>query len=336
MDVLWIALGKVGGFAAVGAAIDFLLRKGEKERLNDWLIRWWVRFEDVKWTNFGRKDAEFAIGILDRYAGARLWSWKRWRFTLSVGAFAAIVSLVWSAYGLYLIASVKVNGTAIGLPPDMLKQVLSSFNYEGFILMTMGFALSISVTRLISTAAARRSDGKLETALTFSVVLALHLFLFVVWTNFVLAALYDFLEFLSRLRHQDPSSALGGAWAGTTVSILGHFVRDPLGSVTPYRVFSDARAIVSVAADPTLSEDVRRTIISVFSYTAAREMFAHILDWLSFGLRITIALVVLGSLMIGTIIKPLISRAWEGAIESRKPLFTLLFTVLGAVVALAT
>jgi len=57
MDVLWIALGKVGGFAAVGAAIDFLLRKGEKERLNDWLIRWWVRFEDVKWTNFGRKDA---------------------------------------------------------------------------------------------------------------------------------------------------------------------------------------------------------------------------------------------------------------------------------------
>jgi hypothetical protein len=36
---LWIALGKVGGFAAVGAAIALLLRKGEKERLNDWLIR---------------------------------------------------------------------------------------------------------------------------------------------------------------------------------------------------------------------------------------------------------------------------------------------------------
>ena len=65
-------------------------------------------------------------------------------------------------------------------------------------------------------------------------------------------------------------------------------------------------------------------------------MFAHILDWFSFGLRIAIALVVLGSLMIGTIIKPLVSRAWEGAIESRKPLFTLLFTVLGTVVALAT
>jgi hypothetical protein len=74
MDVLWIALGKVGGLAAVGAAIDFLMRKGEKDRLNDWLIGWWVRFEDVKWTNFGRKDAEFAVGILDRYAGARLWS----------------------------------------------------------------------------------------------------------------------------------------------------------------------------------------------------------------------------------------------------------------------
>ena len=163
-----------------------------------------------------------------------------------------------------------MNGTAIGLPPGMLQHVLSSFNYEGFVLMTVGFALWISVTRLISTAAARRSDGKLQTALTFTVVLALHLFLFVVWTSFVLAALYDFIEFLSRLRHQDPMSALGGAWAGTTVSTLEGFFRDPSGSISPYRVFSGASAMVSIAADPTLGEDVRRTIVSAFSYTAAR------------------------------------------------------------------
>ena len=78
------ALKAIGGATAIGGLIDLGMYKADKEKLKDWLETWWLRFTDVKWSNFGRKEAELAIQILDRWAGARLWSWKRWRFSIVV------------------------------------------------------------------------------------------------------------------------------------------------------------------------------------------------------------------------------------------------------------
>ena len=52
------ALTAFGGFAAVGAVIDLAMYKSEKVKLKAKLEDWWLRFTDVKWSNFGRREAE--------------------------------------------------------------------------------------------------------------------------------------------------------------------------------------------------------------------------------------------------------------------------------------
>ena len=94
MDKLVEALTALGGFAGIGALIDLAMYKSEKVKLKTKLEDWWLRFVDMKWSNFGRKEAELAVQILDRWAGPRLWSWKRWRFALIVSFVTLLASLV--------------------------------------------------------------------------------------------------------------------------------------------------------------------------------------------------------------------------------------------------
>jgi hypothetical protein len=65
---------------AAGAFIDFLMGRAGQDRARDLLTRWWVRFDDVHWDNFGRKEALFAISILDRLAGKTIIDLRRWIF----------------------------------------------------------------------------------------------------------------------------------------------------------------------------------------------------------------------------------------------------------------
>jgi hypothetical protein len=58
----------LAGFAAIGGLIDFAMYKSEKEKLKARLEDWWLRFDDLKWSNFGRAEAELAVDILDRVA----------------------------------------------------------------------------------------------------------------------------------------------------------------------------------------------------------------------------------------------------------------------------
>jgi hypothetical protein len=50
-DILWpiIAIGGLGAF------VDFLIGRTGQEIAKDFLLRWWVRFDDVHWKNFGRE-----------------------------------------------------------------------------------------------------------------------------------------------------------------------------------------------------------------------------------------------------------------------------------------
>ena len=72
-DVLW-PIVLVGG---LGAFIDFLIGKAGQERAKDFLLRWWVRFDDVRWRNFGREEGLFAGRVIERWFGRRIWSVRR-------------------------------------------------------------------------------------------------------------------------------------------------------------------------------------------------------------------------------------------------------------------
>jgi hypothetical protein len=72
-DFLWpiIAIGGLGAF------IDFYIGKAGQKRVTDWLETWWLRLSDVRWGNFGREEALFAVQVIDRLFGKRLFSIRR-------------------------------------------------------------------------------------------------------------------------------------------------------------------------------------------------------------------------------------------------------------------
>ena len=52
----------IGGLAGIGALNDLAMyKKPEKDKLKALLEDWWLRFTDVKWSNFGRAEAELAV-----------------------------------------------------------------------------------------------------------------------------------------------------------------------------------------------------------------------------------------------------------------------------------
>ena len=61
----------------LGKLIDFLIGKAGQARAKDFLLKWWMRFDEVKMRNFGREDALFAGQIIDRWFGKRIWNWRR-------------------------------------------------------------------------------------------------------------------------------------------------------------------------------------------------------------------------------------------------------------------
>src|SRR5215471_16532202 len=72
-DILWpVVLG--GG---LGAFIDFLIGRTGQERAKDFLLRWWVRFDDVHWQNFGREEGLFAGKIIGKWFGKKVFSFRR-------------------------------------------------------------------------------------------------------------------------------------------------------------------------------------------------------------------------------------------------------------------
>ena len=52
----------IGG---LGAFIDFLIGKTGQARAKDFLLKWWVRFDDVHWKNFGKEEGLFAGRLIE-------------------------------------------------------------------------------------------------------------------------------------------------------------------------------------------------------------------------------------------------------------------------------
>jgi hypothetical protein len=72
-NILW-PIVLVGG---LGAFIDFVIGKAGQDKARDWLLKWWMRFDDVHWRNFGREEALLAVRLIERWFGRRAWSLRR-------------------------------------------------------------------------------------------------------------------------------------------------------------------------------------------------------------------------------------------------------------------
>jgi hypothetical protein len=64
----------IGG---LGAFIDFVIGSAGQAKAKDFMLKWWVRFDDVRWNNFGREEGLFAGRLIERCFGRRIWSSRR-------------------------------------------------------------------------------------------------------------------------------------------------------------------------------------------------------------------------------------------------------------------
>ena len=334
MDELWIAVGKIGGFAALGALIDLAMRKGERKHLKDWLIVWWDRFDSVNWHNFCRKEAQLAIQILDSSVGRHFWSWKRLVIVLAVGALASMAATTLSTYS--IARALPPNSPAAPSWTHVLEQTISgTAQLAWFTGVLCTFALSMSVNRAISSVAASVASRPSRSILVFSALLLLHVLLFIFWTSIVLHVVNLFvLAFANYLfgsldaKHIYPALLEGVVpwWKSFTWEshFRGLFVLIPGDLQKLWEATS--KGMADSLQMIKLWESVARAV--------TESTFERILGFLAYGMRIAFTLVFLSSYVFRPLIQEPVSRLWAGMIDADKPVFTTLLTIVGVVLAL--
>jgi len=273
----------------------------QQAKLKACLEDWWLRFDDVKWGNFGRKEADAAVALLDRWAGPRLWSWKRWRFSI-------VTVLLLQA----LIALIALIAVALGLLPSLFSDlsVRNLFYLLGmeFLLLpivVIAFALSWSVTRVVAIVVGRMCTGTPADAFLFLFLVVIHWLLFAYWS--AVSNLIVFLPVYAFVLFSDEVSST--AFVSELYSLLREGLPHYVGGWFPIPLgLYHGRGLTGVKLDT---------------------------DLIANGARIAFALVFLVSFVFRPLIQKPISLIWLRVVESDKPIFTMLFGAVGAVIQVA-
>jgi hypothetical protein len=308
----WIAAFKaIGGFTAIGGLIDYMMYTAEKDKLKALLEDWWLRFTYVKWSNFGRAEAALAVQILDRWAGPRLWSWKRWRLSTVVTLLVVMFTLTWTL--VRIVNDVNFGDTVVNLVSAQLILVPQSI---------VALALSLSLTRFIAVGAAHLCKGPLASVTVFTALLSLHVFLLFYWSAIVL-----FLEFVGAVVVLE---LVGPVLGFTSIPVIAMPSVDKL-----LQLFGDflQERLPKLGELPEgwrylFSFHPKGSYLDLSMYS-----FKTAMDFVANGLRIVLALVFLSSFVFRPLIQEPITRLWYGAMNSKKPAFTILFGAVGTLIA---
>src|SRR6516165_12725949 len=137
-DILWpvILIGGLGGL------IDFLIGKAGQEKAKYFIIKWWVRFDDVQWNDFGREEGLFAGQLIGRWCGPKTWNLRR--FILAI-----ILILLYLSVGYLLTPSWKLINLKFY---DMCHYCDREIYFTILIISIyfLGFTMSISFTKFIT------------------------------------------------------------------------------------------------------------------------------------------------------------------------------------------
>ena len=318
------ALAAFGGLAAIGGLIDLAMYRSEKDKLKALLEDWWLRFIDLKWSNFGRVEAEIAVQILDRWAGPKFWSWKRWRFAAIVAVLVCLLAILWTVVRPVDSPIDPTERAFIEDESALIERVLikSSDPLYNLTVVAVGplaflpasivaFALSLSLTRFMAICAAQLCRNALLNGLSFALLLILHIILLLYWSAVVMA-----LEALPY-----GLGPLLSAHTDAAFSILRNIFQEALPKHVNSRIPSpDWGALFSFRiSHPSL---------------ASTRAFKIAMDIIANGLRILFALMFLSSFVFRPLIQEPLSRLWYGAMNSGKPIFTMMFGAAGAIVAI--
>lgn len=125
----------------LGGAIDFVIGPTRQKRLKDRLETWWLRLSYVRWRNLGREEALFAVQVMDRLFGSRLFSPRR--------VLVAIMSAF--AFGGLIIVLVLLSSVA----EFQWWNFFDAVHFVWLVIILFFFATSFSITRIAAIVVAR-------------------------------------------------------------------------------------------------------------------------------------------------------------------------------------
>jgi hypothetical protein len=170
METLQHFLWPVVMIGGLGAFIDFLIGKAGQMRAKDFLLGWWVRFDDVRWKNFGREEGLFAGRLIDKWFGGRILSSRRIASALII-FFASLVL----GYLHFLLSPNSLDIKCLYCDAKLYIGVVV------LIVFFLGFSLSCSFTRFIAFRVSYLcGDGQLKNFVLFIMMLIINYIMLVI------------------------------------------------------------------------------------------------------------------------------------------------------------
>jgi hypothetical protein len=182
------SLTTVASLCGIGAGIDFFLGRVGQQKVREFLELYWLRFSYLDWKDFGKAEALFAIGILDRLFGRRFLSPKR----LVICSVVASLLQLYSISMTYVLirdidlsdpAHIKVNDLAhLEALIDYAPLRMGGIKYivASTVVFFVSLNLALSLTRALSTVPMR--SNKLMANIFFVILVVMGQYaIFVAW-----------------------------------------------------------------------------------------------------------------------------------------------------------
>jgi len=334
------------GSAAFGGFIDFIIGAKGQKRIYDRLETWWIRFDDVRWTNFGREEAEYAVRLMDLWFGRRLLSYRRVIFVVLFIATAMIaghaLAILYFASGWFFLSANLTLATYL-------------------LIAAVGLATSLSVTRLIAVLAARSCRNSVWKNFTiFTMLLGFTYLIMVnwlpVWDTLRQTAIFHLTDIfidhkgigfnVEKTQPLEPTS--------TPIRPSAPVLPPPApASPSPpktHQSLTDTSKQQFQSSGPDnhvyefsfdslpnwLPMEFVQLSSWLFSYDRGEVAYyfaGFLAGYFAYVLRLLLAFVFVGSFLVRPVMRSL-SHLWLRTLETGKPVFTMIFTGLSALGAI--
>lgn len=300
-------LETVAACAGTGAFIDFWIGRAGQERVKKQLEDWWLRLSYVRWGNFGREEATFALEVFEKGFGKKLFSWQR-----VIACYIASLLAFLYTWLTYYVVTHKTS-----LPLDEISAMKMLFS---IILFALGASITQGVARLLIRIVGNNSYANIIG------------FAFIAFFTFAMLAIWPILFALAC---EGVAAFLEGFFLIDDAFLIEHATTDIYSQTPAYLIKTSAFAIIDLAYN---------TAVHPFSslQTNGHSLLGeeHLIFTLFFGmmlstvlnlLRFAITIIFVCSFFLQPL-KQLLLAFWARIIESDKPVFTLVF---GGVAAIA-
>jgi hypothetical protein len=315
---LWPILSLSG----IGALIDFLIGRVGQDRVRDFLLEWWVRFDDVEWNNFAKKEALFSVFVIDECCGRRFFSVRRLIFLIYIFLLVYAVMLLVSSP---LVSTAGVEEFSYFLP--------NGVDVTATTFAAVSLSISISFNRKLATIVARLCEvpNVLWNLIIFLLFFAFCYACTIIWVSIAeWSSLYiEWQLFGVFFNDAIRTSYLRWFMAGTN----GVFIEDLYKKILAIS-FDPSHIIQTFTNEAGMYVHKRHGLAFPLGHTRAWLIFPFNfvrLAMVYFGniARLLLAVLFLGLFLLRLLLRRPLSLLWQRTVESDKPIFTLLLGGLG-------